>query len=172
MLIDANLPSACLRPNIFLHHGPVPSFSYWCVQQIQDTSAISARRNDWPCWPFLLSPTLFISHLSPTQASGNLQVKTELDWNWYRTYLNFDDDDAESHYVLEQGATGPAGLEALGLRRNAAQTHNCLCPKDLCGTVAPVALVCVRRASGPSGRKAAWHLPPWRYKHHSSANLR
>ncbi len=37
---------------------------------------------------------------------------------------------------LEQGAAGLAGLEALLPRRNAAQTHNCLCPKDLCGTVA------------------------------------
>ncbi len=54
---------------------------------------------------------------------------------------------------LEQGATGLAGLEALLPRRNAAQTHNYLCPRDLCG-------------------KAAWHLPPWRYKHQSSANLR
>ncbi len=73
---------------------------------------------------------------------------------------------------LEQGATGLAGLEALLPRRNAAQTHNCLCPKDLCGTVAPSALVCARGAYSPSGRKAAWNLPPWRYKHHSSANLR
>ncbi len=47
---------------------------------------------------------------------------------------------------LEQGATGLAGLEALPPRRNAAQTHNCLCPKDLCGTVAPSALVCARGA--------------------------
>ncbi len=73
---------------------------------------------------------------------------------------------------FEQGATELAGLAALLPRRNAAQTHNCLCPKDLCGTAAPAALVCARGASSPSGRKAAWHLPPWRYKHHSSANLR
>ncbi len=33
---------------------------------------------------------------------------------------------------FEQGATGLAGLAALLPRRNATQTHNCLCPKDLC----------------------------------------
>ncbi len=47
---------------------------------------------------------------------------------------------------FDQGATGLAGLAALLPRRNAAQTHNCLCPKDLCGMVAPAALVCIRRA--------------------------
>ena len=47
---------------------------------------------------------------------------------------------------FEQGAPGRAGLEALATRRNAAQTHNCFCPKDLYGIVAPAALVCVRRA--------------------------
>ncbi len=73
---------------------------------------------------------------------------------------------------LEQGATGHTGLEALLPRRNAAQAHNCLCPKDLCGTIAPEALVCARGASSPSWREAAWHLLPWCYKHHSSANLR
>ncbi len=73
---------------------------------------------------------------------------------------------------LEQGATGLTRLEALRTRRNAAQAHNCLCPKDLCGTVAPAALVCNRGAGRPSVDKAAWHLPQWRYKHHSSANLR
>ncbi len=61
---------------------------------------------------------------------------------------------------LEQGATGLAGLEALRIRRNAAQTHNCLCPKDLCGTAASAALVCYRGAGSPSVGKAAWHLPP------------
>ncbi len=73
---------------------------------------------------------------------------------------------------FEQGASGCAGREALPPRRNAAQAHNRLCPKDLCGTVAPAALVRARGAYRPSGREAAWHLPPWRYKHHSSANLR
>ena len=47
---------------------------------------------------------------------------------------------------FEQGATGLSGLEALRPRRNAAQTHNCLCPKDLCDTVAPAALVRARGA--------------------------
>ena len=73
---------------------------------------------------------------------------------------------------FEQGASGRAGLEALATRRNAAQTHNGLCPKDLCGTAAPAALVRTRGAPSPSGREAAWHLPPWYYKHRSSANLR
>ncbi len=50
---------------------------------------------------------------------------------------------------LEQGATELAGLVALWPRRNAAQTHNCLCPKDLCGTVAPAALVCAQGAYQP-----------------------
>ena len=47
---------------------------------------------------------------------------------------------------FEQGALGRAGLEALATRRNAAQTHNGLCPKDLCGTAAPAALVRTRGA--------------------------
>ncbi len=73
---------------------------------------------------------------------------------------------------FEQGASVHAGLEALPPRRNAAQTHKSLCPKDLCGTVAPAALVRAREAPSPSWREAAWHLPLWRYKHYSSAILR
>ncbi len=54
---------------------------------------------------------------------------------------------------LEQGATGFVGLEALRPLRNAAQTLNRLCPKDLCATVAPVALVCIRGASAHQDAK-------------------
>ncbi len=53
----------------------------------------------------------------------------------------------------EQGASGRSGLEALAARRNAAQIHNGLCPQDLCGTVAPVALVRARRAPAHLGAK-------------------
>ncbi len=48
---------------------------------------------------------------------------------------------------------GLPGLEALVPRRNAAQTHNSLCPQDLCGTAAPAALVRARGAPSPSDAK-------------------
>ncbi len=54
---------------------------------------------------------------------------------------------------FEQGASGHAGLEALAARWNAAQTYNGLCPKDLCGTAAPAALVRARGAPAHRGAK-------------------